>query len=82
MQLDRRGFLEQSLGLVCLAGITESLLAQGSAPTDLIPRMTWMNQPAAVSRAGNKLAVKSLAKTDFWRKTFYGYSPTTGTFCT
>jgi len=80
MQLDRRGFLEQSLGLVCLAGITESLLAQGSAPTDLIPRMTWMNQPAAVSRAGNKLAVKSLAKTDFWRKTFYGYITDNGHF--
>jgi regulation of enolase protein 1 (concanavalin A-like superfamily) len=42
--------------------------------------MTWMNEPASWSRAGNKLVVRSRGKTDFWRKTFYGYITDNGHF--
>jgi regulation of enolase protein 1 (concanavalin A-like superfamily) len=35
--------------------------------------MEWMNSPESVKRDGDKLIVQSRAKTDFWRKTFYGY---------
>jgi hypothetical protein len=41
--------------------------------TDLIANMKWMNEPASWKRSGDRLLVRSRAKTDFWRKTFYGY---------
>src|SRR5215813_1852679 len=80
MIINRRNFLEQSLGLACLVGVTQSAIAQAAMSTDLISHMTWMNQPASAKRSGNKLTVKSRAKTDFWRKTFYGYITDNGHF--
>jgi len=80
MIINRRNFLEQSLGLACLVGVTQSAIAQAAMSTDLISHMTWMNQPASATRSGNKLTVKSQAKTDFWRKTFYGYITDNGHF--
>jgi regulation of enolase protein 1 (concanavalin A-like superfamily) len=40
---------------------------------DLIHRMKWMNDPQSWQRSGDRLIVRSRPKTDFWRKTFYGY---------
>jgi len=42
--------------------------------------MSWMNEPASSNLVGDKLAVRSRAKTDFWRKTFYGYITDNGHF--
>ena len=83
MTINRRSFLEQLIGVVSLAGTGNPLFAQPppqGASTDLISRMTWMNEPASVSRSGDKLVVKSRPKTDFWRKTFYGYITDNGHF--
>jgi regulation of enolase protein 1 (concanavalin A-like superfamily) len=83
MHSNRRNFLQQSLGLACVAAVDQQLLAetpQASADGDLIARMTWMNEPASWSRSEGKLMVRSRAKTDFWRKTFYGYITDNGHF--
>ncbi len=48
--------------------------------SDLIARMKWMNEPASWKRSGERLLVRSRAKTDFWRKTFYGYVTDNGHF--
>jgi len=42
--------------------------------------MTWFNDPAKWSKSDNQLVVQSRAKTDFWRKTFYGYITDNGHF--
>src|SRR5437879_10108351 len=47
---------------------------------ELIPRMKWMNEPAPWKVANGKVIVRSRAKTDFWRKTFYGYITDNGHF--
>jgi hypothetical protein len=57
---------------------TALAMTEGSA--DLIGRMTWMNDPASFKRNGDPLIVRSRAKTDFWRKTFYGYITDNGHF--
>jgi hypothetical protein len=64
------------------------LLAQISlhtAPTadsgnGLEERMTWLNEPASSKISGGQLTVRSRPKTDFWRKTFYGYVTDSGHF--
>jgi hypothetical protein len=62
------------------------LLAQSdAAPStlvegDLLRRMKWMNDPASWQRSGDRLIVRSRPKTDFWRKTFYGYITDNGHF--
>jgi uncharacterized protein len=47
---------------------------------DLIGRMKWLNEPASVSVSDGKLVVRAKPKTDFWRKTFYGYITDNGHF--
>jgi regulation of enolase protein 1 (concanavalin A-like superfamily) len=47
---------------------------------DVIARMIWTNEPAWSKRSGDQLVVRSRAKTDFWRKTFYGYITDNGHF--
>ena len=42
--------------------------------------MTWMNDPASWEPATGGLRVHSRAKTDFWRKAFYGYITDNGHF--
>ena len=85
--MNRRAFVTQSLAL---AG--GALLASAALPTraddqrqewaegDWIGRMKWMNEPASWRRADNQLIVRSRPKTDFWRKTFYGYVTDNGHF--
>ena len=50
------------------------------AGDSLVERMTWLNEPALWKGFGGKLFVRSRAKTDFWRKTFYGYITDNGHF--
>ncbi len=40
---------------------------------DLSSHMTWLNPPAAVTYGPGSVTAKSKPKTDFWRKTYYGY---------
>jgi regulation of enolase protein 1 (concanavalin A-like superfamily) len=54
--------------------------AAPAANGDLIARMEWMNSPESVKRDGDKSIVRSRPKTDFWRKTFYGYITDNGHF--
>jgi hypothetical protein len=83
----RRAFVTQVLGLAGGNWLTHlRLFAQTNAapPTlvegELIGRMKWMNDPESWQRSGDRLIVRSRPKTDFWRKTFYGYITDNGHF--
>ena len=54
--------------------------ADAGEKSDLLGRMVWLNEPPTWRKAGGKLTVRSRAKTDFWRKTFYGYVTDNGHF--
>jgi regulation of enolase protein 1 (concanavalin A-like superfamily) len=71
----RRIFLHQSLAIA-----VSSAIPQTSQSADLLSRMTWLNNPATSHRDGNTLTIRSIPKTDFWRKTFYGYITDNGHF--
>ncbi len=75
----RRSFLVHATAYAGTRAIVKSTLAH-SAETDLITRMSWFNEPFSWKRVGEKLVVRSRAKTDFWRKTFYGYITDNGHF--
>ena len=48
---------------------------------DLVSKMDWLNPPASVSYgAGGLITARSRPRTDFWRKTFYGYVTDNGHF--
>jgi len=91
MQWDRRKFLQRSALAASVAPtalMSHHLVTQVSlqtAPTadsgnSLAERMTWLNEPASSKISGGQLTVRSRAKTDFWRKTFYGYITDNGHF--
>jgi hypothetical protein len=69
-----------------MAGHGASGAVPGAAPDEpsgsgnLLSRMTWMNEPQSEKRTGDTLVVRSRPKTDFWRKTFYGYITDNGHF--
>jgi regulation of enolase protein 1 (concanavalin A-like superfamily) len=42
--------------------------------------MTWLNPPAAEHYGDGVLTVRAKGKTDFWRKTYYGYVTDNGHF--
>jgi regulation of enolase protein 1 (concanavalin A-like superfamily) len=80
----RRTFLEQAAGVALAARATTAFAAGEGAPArtggDLLSRMSWLNPPAAENYADGVLKVRSKGKTDFWRKTFYGYVTDNGHF--
>lgn len=81
ISLDRRRFLQQSLAVTCGAMVGDWAVAENQQMGDaLIGRMKWMNEPASSSTSGGRLVVRSRPKTDFWRKTFYGYVTDNGHF--
>jgi regulation of enolase protein 1 (concanavalin A-like superfamily) len=47
---------------------------------DLLSRMGWLNPPAQESYEAGIARVRSKGRTDFWRKTFYGYVTDNGHF--
>ncbi len=53
---------------------------EASLGEELLRRMKWLNEPASSAISGNKLTVQARPKTDFWRKTFYGYITDSGHF--
>ncbi|HXO62841.1 MAG TPA: DUF1349 domain-containing protein [Candidatus Acidoferrales bacterium] len=77
MLCDRRTFVNRSVaiaGALKTGPVTlEATPNTDVRNTDLFSQMKWMNEPASYKRLGEKMVVHSRAKTDFWRKTFYGY---------
>ena len=83
MNPGRRALLRKALVLSGAVAMPGSLLhAPGvtSQPTDLFSRMSWFNEPASFKVSGTQLQVRSRPKSDFWRKTFYGYTTDNGHF--
>jgi uncharacterized protein len=83
--MKRREFLEQSIPVALAAGMPAALAAADDEPRSLsgealIQKMTWLNPPQSTRWANGQLIVRSRAKTDFWRKTFYGYITDNGHF--
>jgi regulation of enolase protein 1 (concanavalin A-like superfamily) len=79
----RRHFLGTAAGFA----LASQLPAQADKPPtvrrvdgDLLSRMSWMNAPASEHFAEGVLTVRSRGKTDFWRKTFFGYVTDNGHF--
>jgi regulation of enolase protein 1 (concanavalin A-like superfamily) len=85
--INRRSFLEGAVSISCAALLHDSAV-QGAAAAEthlasrgeLIPHMKWMNDPASWRVANGQIIVRSRPKTDFWRKTFYGYITDNGHF--
>ena len=78
--INRRSFLGGAASLSCAALLYDSVVLQAAAAEtqtvsqdELIPRMKWMNDPASWKVANGQIVVRARPKTDFWRKTFYGY---------
>ncbi len=84
MRSTRRTFLEQAAGVALVAQTGTALAAGEHMPPrsggDLLSRMTWLNPPASAHYNEGVLTVRSKGKTDFWRKTFYGYVTDNGHF--
>jgi hypothetical protein len=84
MSTDRRQFMQQTLGLALATGGGLSLAAESDKPWlqagDLIAKMSWLNPPAAVTYGGGIVTAKTKPRTDFWRKTYYGYVTDNGHF--
>lgn len=82
MQGTRRRFLASAtaLALASRAGAAAPARTEKRSGGDLLSRMSWLNEPAHVSYGEGVLNVRSRGKTDFWRKTFYGYVTDNGHF--
>ncbi len=75
MSETRRTFMQQSLAAAAVA-TTKPWLEAG----DLVAKMEWMNPPAAVTYGTGTVIARTRPRTDFWRKTFYGYITDNGHF--
>jgi hypothetical protein len=84
--ISRRQFSTQMCALtggLLSAGILGSTTLAEQAPNsggELLGLMKWLNEPAKATISGGRLVVQSRRKTDFWRKTFYGYVTDNGHF--
>ena len=79
----RRTFLTQSMGIALAAAGAEAVAAEETKQRDggdLLSRMTWFNPPAKEFYDSGSVVVRCKGKTDFWRKTFYGYINDNGHF--
>lgn len=69
----RRQFLGTAAGLAVSAAVfSPDLIAEES------PEQLWLNEPKRWRREGTSLICSADAKTDFWSKTFYGYTTDNG----
>lgn len=85
MSANRRDFLQQSLGLALAApaGLVAAESAAGKPwleGSDLVAKMNWLNPPASATYGSGMVMAKTKPRTDFWRKTFYGYVTDNGHF--
>lgn len=77
---NRRDFLELTGATALLAATGPIARAAQAEGGDLLSRMTWLNPPAKEFYDSGSVIVRSKGKTDFWRKTFYGYINDNGHF--
>ena len=85
MNPGRRALLRKALVLSGAVAMPRSVFLHAptggtSQTTDLFSRMSWFNEPAFFKVSGTELQVRSRPKSDFWRKTFYGYTTDNGHF--
>lgn len=86
MTADRRDFLQQTLGLALAAPAALQAAENGAAGkpwlegSELVAKMNWLNAPASASYGAGVVTAKTRPRTDFWRKTFYGYVTDNGHF--
>ena len=84
--MERRQFLGAAASVALATQAGSATPAVSPAPLtrrtggDLLSRMTWLNEPAHVHYSEGVLSARSRGKTDFWRKTFYGYINDNGHF--
>lgn len=77
----RREFIGSTAGVVLASQVWATPAAtQRRTGGELLSRMTWFNDPANVNYSEGVLSVRSRGKTDFWRKTFFGYVTDNGHF--
>jgi regulation of enolase protein 1 (concanavalin A-like superfamily) len=81
----RRTFIVQTLAITAAASLPEASFAtaspeQQTSGKSLFDKMKWLNEPASAKESGNQIEILTRAKTDFWRKTFYGYITDNGHF--
>ena len=79
----RRTFLEQAASAALVAGTAGALATEKTTQRDggdLLSRMTWLNPPATEFYQPGAVTARCKGKTDFWRKTFYGYVTDNGHF--
>jgi len=80
---NRRTFMAGAASAAALAQLGSAAHAATVTRSggDLTSRMTWFNEPASVTYPdGGGVVVRSKPKTDYWRKTFYGYITDNGHF--
>jgi regulation of enolase protein 1 (concanavalin A-like superfamily) len=83
--MSRRVFLGDAVSLAGAALVHNLAIDPAQAQTnssapELVRRMKWMNPPQSWEPAAGRILVHSRPKTDFWRKTFYGYVTDNGHF--
>src|SRR6266436_10432870 len=85
--IDRRTFLGEAVSVSCAMLLHDSVVPRAAAAVsntisqdELVRRMKWMNDPVSWKVANGQIIVRSRPKTDFWRKTFYGYITDNGHF--
>ena len=86
-QRSRRQFTTQMFTLAGAGLLGKKILQatafaeeSASSGSELLSRMKWLNEPVSATVSENKLVVRARPKTDFWRKTFYGYVTDNGHF--
>jgi regulation of enolase protein 1 (concanavalin A-like superfamily) len=82
MSNTRRDFMQHSLAaaLAAKAGTAFAENKPWLEGGELVSQMQWLNEPAAVAYEQGRVTVRSKPRTDFWRKTFYGYVTDNGHF--
>jgi len=81
MSDNRRAFIAGAAGAALLAQIGGGARAASTrSGGDLTSRMTWFNEPKSVTYPEGGLIAHAKPKTDFWRKTYYGYVTDNGHF--
>src|SRR5687768_6557630 len=84
MRATRRDILAAALAAPAIAAAAVEGAKPAPPPArrggDLLSRMSWLNPPAQESYDAGRLTMRSKGRTDFWRKTFYGYVTDNGHF--
>jgi regulation of enolase protein 1 (concanavalin A-like superfamily) len=62
--IDRRALLTAACGSVWIPALARARVSE---------QERWLNEPGSWSRNGTVLTMRAEPKTDFWRKTYFGY---------